>query len=193
MSAVTFVCGHLTTLSQICLDAIIQCAIALAGEDQEEWSPHASSSFSHFQPPVWLALSPSPFASPFKFLTSFTSPPLVCFLSLTSDNGSFHFLLSSVSLSTILYAFKACYSRDAASRTASAAGKLSSCCVTESRLERGESAVCARSCREEDCYPQTGISVLEQLEQHVLLLTNLPKLPLIAKLKFTLALFKRYC
>lgn len=39
------------------------------------------------------------------------------------------------------------------------------------------------------------ISVLEQLEQleHVLLLTNLPKLPLIAKLKFTLALFKRYC
>lgn len=140
MSAVTFVCGHLTRLSQICLDAIIQCAIALAGEDQE-WSPHASSSFSHFQPPVWLALSPSPSASPFKFLTSFTSPPLVCFLSLMSDNGSLHFLLSSVSLSTILYAFKACYSRDAASRTASAAGKLSSCCVTE-RADYGERRVC---------------------------------------------------
>lgn len=60
-------------------------------------------------------------------------------------------------------------------------------------MERGESLSVTEAVEKRTVSLRREISVLEQLEQHVLLLTNLPKLPLIAKLKFTLALFKRYC
>lgn len=148
MSAVTFVCGHLTRLSQICLDAIIQCAIALAGEDQE-WSPHASSSFSHFQPPVWLALSPSPSASPFSYFIYLTSTRL---LSLSDVWKWLVSLPSVICLSPPSYML----SKHAIAEMQHHEQHLQQvnwAAAASLRADYGERrvSVCDRSCREEDC------------------------------------------
>lgn len=177
MSAIMFVCGHLTRLSQIykCYNSECDCVC---------WTRRSEALtlplLSHiFQPPVWLAVS--------RLLHL---PPRLSFLlhlpHLYSSAFSLWCLIMArftsfchLSLSPPSYML----SKHAIAWTASAAGKLSSCCVTE----RGESAVCDRSRREEDCWPQMGNFSFEAAVADWSMCYSWQIY------KFTLALFKRYC